>query len=72
MTALPFEDTTDFEDAEQGFVAKMDPCVVRNDAGRVVWDNDAYAFLGRRRVRRRRTRACGGNRSCARSRDCSR
>jgi len=45
MTALPFEDTTDFEDADKGFVAKMDPCVVRNDAGRVVWNNDAYAFL---------------------------
>ena len=45
MTALPFEDTTDFDDAAKGFVAKMDPCVVRNDAGRVVWDNDAYAFL---------------------------
>ena len=36
---------TDFEDAERGFVAKMDPCVVRNVDGRVVWDNDAYAFL---------------------------
>jgi len=45
MTALPFEDVTDFEDAERGFVAKMDPCVVRNVDGRVVWDNDAYAFL---------------------------
>jgi len=45
MAALPFEDTTDFEDAEKGFVAKMDPCVVRNVDGRVVWDNDAYAFL---------------------------
>ena len=45
MTVLPFGDTTDFEDAAKGFVAKMDPCVVRNDAGRVVWDNDAYAFL---------------------------
>ncbi len=28
MVALPFDDTTDFEDAERGFVAKMDPCVV--------------------------------------------
>jgi alkyl sulfatase BDS1-like metallo-beta-lactamase superfamily hydrolase len=24
----------------------MDPCVVRDDTGRVVWDNDAYSFLG--------------------------
>ncbi len=45
MVALPFDDTTDFEDAQKGFVAKMDPCVVRDESGRVIWDNDAYAFL---------------------------
>ena len=45
MAALPFDDTTDFEDADQGFIAKLDPCVVRADDGRVIWDNDAYAFL---------------------------
>jgi len=45
MGALPFEDVTDFEDAERGFIAKMEPCLVRNVDGRVVWDNDAYAFL---------------------------
>ncbi len=45
MTALPFDDTQDFEDADRGFVGKLDPGVVRNDDGRVVWDNDAYEFL---------------------------
>ncbi|MET0459096.1 MAG: alkyl sulfatase dimerization domain-containing protein [Ilumatobacteraceae bacterium] len=44
MTAS-FDDTTDFEDAERGFVAAMVPCVVTTDDGRVVWDNDAYSFL---------------------------
>ena len=44
--APPFDDTTDFEDAERGFVGAMDPCVVSADDGRVVWDNDAYSFLG--------------------------
>jgi alkyl sulfatase BDS1-like metallo-beta-lactamase superfamily hydrolase len=45
MTALPFEDTADFADADRGFIAKLDPCVVRDASGRVVWDNDAYEFL---------------------------
>jgi alkyl sulfatase BDS1-like metallo-beta-lactamase superfamily hydrolase len=45
MTAMPFDDTTDFADADRGFVGKMDPCVVHTDDGRVIWDNDAYAFL---------------------------
>ncbi|MET0146284.1 MAG: alkyl sulfatase dimerization domain-containing protein [Ilumatobacteraceae bacterium] len=44
MTAS-FDDTADFEDAGRGFVAAMVPCVVTADDGRVVWDNDAYAFL---------------------------
>ncbi|GAB3682714.1 alkyl sulfatase dimerization domain-containing protein [Actinocorallia lasiicapitis] len=35
----------DFEDAERGFVAALTPGVVRNSAGRVVWDNDQYGFL---------------------------
>ena len=43
-TLPSFDDRTDFENADRGFVARMAPCVVR--AGdRVVWDNDAYSFL---------------------------
>lgn len=45
MTALPFEDTTDFDNADRGFVAALTPAVIEDAAGRVVWDNDAYAFL---------------------------
>ena len=45
MTAFPFEDTQDFDDASRGLLGTMDPCVVHTDSGRVVWDNDAYAFL---------------------------
>ncbi|MBF9069293.1 alkyl/aryl-sulfatase [Streptacidiphilus fuscans] len=41
--ALPFEDTSDFADADRGFVAALEPGVVRAADGRVVWDNDAYA-----------------------------
>lgn len=42
---LPFDDTADFDDADRGFLAALSPCVIRAVDGRVVWDNDAYAFL---------------------------
>ena len=42
---LPFHDRTDFEDADRGFLGALDPGVVTDASGRVVWDNDAYAFL---------------------------
>ncbi len=45
LTSLPFGDTRDFEDADRGFIAALEPCVVRAADGTVVWDNDAYAFL---------------------------
>ncbi|MCH9669798.1 MAG: MBL fold metallo-hydrolase [Actinomycetia bacterium] len=45
LSALPFEDTKDFEDADRGFIAALRPCVIKAADGRVVWDNDAYAFL---------------------------
>lgn len=43
--SLPWSDEQDFEDAHRGFVAAMTPCVVRDASGKVVWDNDSYAFL---------------------------
>lgn len=42
---FPFGDEQDFEDARRGFVAALEPGVVKNSAGEVVWDSDAYAFL---------------------------
>jgi alkyl sulfatase BDS1-like metallo-beta-lactamase superfamily hydrolase len=45
VTALPFDDSQDFEDARRGFVGRLDPCVVRDADGRVVWDNESYRFL---------------------------
>jgi alkyl sulfatase BDS1-like metallo-beta-lactamase superfamily hydrolase len=44
--ALPFHDTTDFENADRGFIAALSPCIIKAADGRVVWDNDAYSFLG--------------------------
>lgn len=43
--SLPFGDVRDFEDADRGFLGRLDPCVVKAADGRVVWDNDSYAFL---------------------------
>jgi alkyl sulfatase BDS1-like metallo-beta-lactamase superfamily hydrolase len=46
LATLPFGDDQDFEDAQQGFVGRLDPCVIRAADGRVVWDNESYrAFL---------------------------
>ncbi|MDT5267420.1 MAG: linear primary-alkylsulfatase, partial [Mycobacterium sp.] len=45
LTGLPFDDTRDFADADRGFIAALEPCVVKAADGRVVWDNDVYAFL---------------------------
>ncbi|WP_137874190.1 alkyl sulfatase dimerization domain-containing protein [Rhodococcus sp. Q] len=43
--ALPFSDTQDFEDAQRGLIASLEPGIVRNDAGETVWNSDAFAFL---------------------------
>ncbi|BBY81450.1 MBL fold metallo-hydrolase [Mycolicibacterium pulveris] len=43
---LPFDDTADFDDADRGFLTALSPCVIKAADGRVVWDNDAYGFLG--------------------------
>jgi alkyl sulfatase BDS1-like metallo-beta-lactamase superfamily hydrolase len=45
VDSLPFDDTADFADADRGFIGALTPCVVKAADGRVVWDNDAYAFL---------------------------
>ncbi|MGV0835795.1 alkyl/aryl-sulfatase [Mycolicibacterium thermoresistibile] len=45
LRVLPFDDTTDFADADRGFIAALEPGVVTASDGRVIWDNDAYTFL---------------------------
>ncbi|MCT9082347.1 alkyl/aryl-sulfatase [Streptomyces fulvoviolaceus] len=42
---LDFSDDADFKAADKGFIAALEPGVVKNAAGDVVWDNDAYDFL---------------------------
>jgi alkyl sulfatase BDS1-like metallo-beta-lactamase superfamily hydrolase len=45
LGSLPLADTTDFDDADHGFIAALDPGVVTRADGAVVWNNDSYAFL---------------------------
>ena len=45
LSNLPFDDTADFDDADRGFIAAQEPCVIKAADGRVVWDNDVYSFL---------------------------
>ena len=45
MSDLPFDDQTDFDNAERGRIDALDPCVVKAADGRVVWDLTAYSYL---------------------------
>jgi alkyl sulfatase BDS1-like metallo-beta-lactamase superfamily hydrolase len=45
MGELSWDDTADFADADRGFLGALTPGVVKDAAGKVVWDSDAYAFL---------------------------
>jgi linear primary-alkylsulfatase len=45
LATLPFGDVRDFDNASRGLIARLDPGVIGAADGRVVWDNDSYAFL---------------------------
>jgi alkyl sulfatase BDS1-like metallo-beta-lactamase superfamily hydrolase len=45
LGSLPLDDTTDFDDTDRGFIASLEPCVIKAADGRVVWDNDSYSFV---------------------------
>lgn len=40
-----FNDREDFENASRGFVDSLNPCIIRAQDGRVVWNNDQYSFV---------------------------
>jgi linear primary-alkylsulfatase len=42
---LDWEDRQDWEDAQRGFIASLDPPVIKNADGRDVWDLNQYSFL---------------------------
>src|SRR5262245_60217661 len=43
--AADFADRTDFENADRGLLAKLEPGVVHGPDGNAIWDIDAFAFL---------------------------
>jgi alkyl sulfatase BDS1-like metallo-beta-lactamase superfamily hydrolase len=45
VKSLPMQDQQDFEDARRGLLGALEPGVVRNAQGDVVWDADSYGFL---------------------------
>jgi alkyl sulfatase BDS1-like metallo-beta-lactamase superfamily hydrolase len=45
LQELPFEDTTDFENAHRGFVAALPGEVIEGEAGNVIWDPGKYGFI---------------------------
>jgi alkyl sulfatase BDS1-like metallo-beta-lactamase superfamily hydrolase len=44
---LDWNDPTDRDNVNRGLIDRLEPCVIRDDAGRVVWDNDRFDFLGK-------------------------
>ncbi|MGW1676195.1 alkyl/aryl-sulfatase [Saccharopolyspora sp. NPDC002376] len=42
---LNWADASDHANATRGLIDKLDPCVIRDAADRVVWDNDRWGFL---------------------------
>ncbi|GAA3514028.1 alkyl/aryl-sulfatase [Actinocatenispora rupis] len=44
-SGFPYDDRTDFADADRGFVGTVEDPAITDDSGRVVWNCDAYAFL---------------------------
>ena len=42
---LDFTDHTDFDNADRGLIAKLDPCIITGADGKVVWDLAVYSYL---------------------------
>ncbi|MDR2161114.1 MAG: MBL fold metallo-hydrolase [Desulfovibrio sp.] len=45
LRELPFADVQDFADARRGFIAALPGKIIRNPAGKTVWDLNAFSFL---------------------------
>jgi alkyl sulfatase BDS1-like metallo-beta-lactamase superfamily hydrolase len=43
--ALPFSDTTDFDDAARGFLGTIEHARITSESGRMVWSLEPYGFL---------------------------
>lgn len=45
LELLDFSDRRDFENANRGFIAKMEPAIIKDADGNVIWDQEQYSFL---------------------------
>jgi alkyl sulfatase BDS1-like metallo-beta-lactamase superfamily hydrolase len=45
LKALPFSDTSDFDDASRGFIGSLENARITSVQGRVVWSLEPYGFL---------------------------
>src|SRR4029079_16378254 len=45
LNALPFADTSDFDDASRGFLGTLEHARIASAQGRVVWSLEPYGFL---------------------------
>jgi len=43
--AMAMDDRTDFDEASRGLVARLPDPIVKDEAGRLVWDENRYAFM---------------------------
>ena len=59
-TTLPFEDTRDFEEARQGFIAAPPYKQIMAEDGHVVWDMGSYGGYSRAGTSTPSTRHCSG------------
>ena len=72
LSALPFSDTQDFDDANRGLIAPIEEPVLAPD-GTVLWDNSTYDFLEGEAPdtvhpslwRQRTLPPCSGSRACS-------
>src|SRR5690606_30227749 len=45
LNILPFDDTTDFDDAKRGLIAPLPSTVIEGQDGNLIWNPQQYAFI---------------------------
>ena len=45
LQQLPFDDTSDFDDAKRGLIAPLPPEVIQGQGGNPIWDPQKYGFI---------------------------
>lgn len=45
LKQLPFQDTSDFDDAKRGFIAALPSEIIKGSAGNTIWNPEQYSFI---------------------------